>query len=268
MAIPSKWAIHQIFDIYLFDLATGKNLGYLTDLKQASFTQEAETVYVTGGKGNPKLVPFDHSKVAKIECQSALYENEFAGTILGSTPVAAASTSIMIPEVVTVTSNVATTTYTATGDTNDEIKFAYVRNSDGSLGTAITQAEVASSGYFTYTPGTKTLAFNSGDYEDDTEIVVFYNPTTASDTVTITSYTDQFSESVKVVAAGLARDTCTNLDYAIQIIFYQGKITNGFNLELTADGEPAVHNFSVEALKSCSSKKLFDIIIYDENTLV
>ena len=203
-----------------------------------------------------------------MEAQSALFENGFIGTVVGATPVVGANTDVLLPDILTVASNAAVTTYTALGTAGAEIKYAYVQNTDGTLGEVLTQDSIVGSATFTYTPGTKTITFDAGELANGAVVVVYYNVTTAADTITFTSYTDLFSKSVKMVASTLVRDLCDNLDYAAQLIFEKGKLSNTFNLEVTADGEPAIHNFSIEALKPCDSTELWKLIMYDADTVV
>lgn len=265
MAISNRFAIQRVFDIRLFDLTTGECLGYIDDLKQTNFSQEGTTIFAQGGAGNPKIIGFDHSKGAKLSCQSATYDILILGTQVGSTPITGVNTNIVYTDIITVTSNVATATYTPLGTAGSEVQFAYVKNSDGSLGTKFTQDSVTSANKFTVSG--KTLTFNSGDITDATEIVIFYRVTGGSTTKALESHVDEFAKNVKMVAEGLARDICTGTDHACQIIFYKSKMSNSFDFSLSSDGNPAVQSFELDALKQCGSKKLWDFIIYETSAL-
>lgn len=262
MAISNRWAIQRVFSVDLFDLSTGMNIGHLSDLKNSTFTQEATVVYSQGGPGNAKIIGFDHSKMAKFAISSAIFDSAVIGSINGATPVTGTNTNLVWTDTLTVTSNAATTTYTALGTAGSEIKYVYALNTDGSLGTQYTQAATATAGKFTYTPGTKGLAFYAGDIADTTQIVCFYTATAGSDSVTVSSYTDLFSKNVKLVANSLVRDICSGVDYKAQIIFGKCKLSNNMEFAVGADQDPAVQDFEAEALKSCSDTKLWDMIIY------
>jgi len=121
-------------------------------------------------------------------------------------------------------------------------------------------------GKFVYTVGTKTMAFFAGEVLATDQIVAFYRATAGATSLTTSSFTDQFAKSVKLVATGLVRDVCTKVDYKAQIIFYSAKMSNAFELALSADGDPAVQSVEFEALKQCGSTKLWDFIVWETVT--
>ncbi len=266
MAISNRFAIQRVFDIALFDLSTNECLGVLDNLKNTTLTQEGETVYASGGAGNPYIVGFDHSKRARLSCESGTFDNLAWGAQIGATPTVGTNTDIVITDIMTVgaTPTTVLTTYTALGTVGSEILFVYKRNTDGSLGTKFTQVtSTPTTGKFSYVAGTKTLTFFAGDLTAGEQIVAFYRATAGATTLTTTSLTDQFAKSVKVVATGLVRDVCTKVDYKAQIIFYSAKISNGFEFTLSADGDPAVQSIEFEALQDCGSTKLWDFIVWE-----
>ena len=266
MAASNRFAIQRVFDIYMFDLVTGESKGRMNKLKESNFTNEQTTVYADGGAGNPHIVGFDHSKMARIEASDATYNLPVMGTQLGTTPVTGENTDYVFEDKVYIASNAALTTYTALGTVGDEIKFVYELNSDGSLGTSYEQDTVLATGKFTYDYATKTVEFYAGDLADDTQIIMYYNCTTDSSAKTLSNYTNVFSDHVKMVAKGLVRDICTKEDSLCEIIFYNAKVSGNFNMSLASDGEVASQNVSFEALSSCDNDKLWDIIIADTLT--
>jgi hypothetical protein len=266
-ALSTKYAIQKVFDIRGFDLSTGQCLFKLDDMKNTSVKQGATTVYAEGGGGNAKIVAFDHSKTASMDCEDALLDFGVVGAILGSTPIVGSNTDLVVTDIVTASTGYCSSTYTALGTVGSQIKYCFKLNSDGSLGQMFTQDSTASaSGKFAYTVGTKKLAFFAGDVTLGDQIVMFYNATAGSDTITLESFTDVFSKSIKLIANGLVRNICTDLDYKFQLIFYKAKLSNDISLETKSDGSPAVQKFMAEALKSCGTTNLFDMIVYDTIT--
>lgn len=267
MAISNRWAIQRVFSVDLFDLSTGMNIGHLSDLKNSTFTQEATVVYAQGGAGNPKIIGFDHSKMAKFAISNAIFDSAVIGSINGATPVAGTNTNLVWTDTLTVTTSAtptATATYTPGGVAGSTVKYAYVLNTDGSLGTQYTEMTgTATTGKFSVSSKTITFAFaDAALLPTGTQIVVFYTTTAGADSVTISSYTDVFAKNVKLVANSLVRDTCTGVDYKAQIIFNKCKLSNNMEFAVGADQDPAVQSFEAEALKSCGSSKLWDMIIY------
>ena len=69
--------------------------------------------------------------------------------------------------------------------------------------------------------------------------------------------------NVRLHCKTLFRDTCTGKDYVGVLVIYKAKAGEEWGFELSADGEPAVHSITFEALKSCESPVLWDIFLYD-----
>lgn len=264
----SKYGLQQVFTIKLFDTVTGQAYVQLEDMKESKFTVGQTTVYVSGGIGNPNIIGFDHSKTAKITGSNALITDGLLATQLGSDVQSLTnSTDITYTDIMTVVSaDTATTTFTATGTAGAEIGFVFIQNADGSLGQKFTQAGTVGAGLFTYTSGTKQIAFNTGEVPIGTKLVAFYKPT-ASSAKKIASYTDVFSKSVRMVADCLLRDAISKQDYQGQIIFETGKVQGAFEWAVSADGNPSVQSFEIDALKPGGSNELWSMIIYDEADL-
>jgi hypothetical protein len=217
------------------------------------------------GRGNPKLIGFGHSKESRLECQNAVI-SEGSLEIQSGTAVEALTNTTVVTwqDKIVVTSNLATPTYQPTGTAGAEIGFAYILNNDDSLGTEFEQMTGSvTTGHFTYNAGTNILTFYAGDIPTGTTICIFYHPTVTS-AKKFTNKVDVFAKNVKVIADGLFRDICTGEDYKGQLIFYKAKTSEEYNLEINADGEPAVTNLSFEALKACGNNNvLWDLIIFD-----
>ncbi len=265
MSVANRFALQQVFDVLLIDPVTDQIKCRLVDCKKTGFKQESEIKYATGGKSNVKIVGFDTSKTAVFDVSSAMILADLFGAQTGSAPVVGSNTDFVLTDILTVTSNVATCTATPLGTTNAEIAYAYIIADDGSISTEFKQDAIVGAGKFTLTG--KLLTFNTGEVPDDTRILLKYNATTASDTVTYSSYADIFSDNVKVVADSVVK-ACDGEVYNAQLLIYNGKMNNNFTLDVSADGDPVIYDFSVEALKNCISTKLWDIIIYNESTIV
>lgn len=265
MSVSNRWAIQEVFDITLIEPVNALQVYcVLEDLKNCTFANEGTTVYASGGKGNPKLVGFDHSKTAKFTIGSAMFLSDLWEVQSGTAPVTGSNTNYVKTETLTVSSNTLTLSATPLGTAGSELGYVYIVATDGSLSTQLEQDSIVSSGKFTVSG--KTVTLNTGDYADGVSVFVKYNATTASDTITYSNYCNVFSKNVKLVADTVVKN-CQGVEYAAQLIFYNAKVDNNFSFDLTADGEPAVMNFEVEALKTCTSEKLWDLIVYNSSTV-
>lgn len=268
MIDTSKFAVQQIFTVDAFDLDTGAMIARFEDLKNSNLSNNGTVVYAQGGVGNPKIIGFSHSKESTLEIESAVIDGGALGIQTGSGLIDLTETTLIpFDEVVTVNTDAAVTTYTATGTSGNEIGFAYVLNEDGTIAKTLKQAASAESeGQFTYTTSGKSLTFHTGDVPDGGKVLVVYYPTAAS-AYQINNSTETFAKNVRLHCRTLFRDTCTGKDYVGVLVIYKAKAGEEWGLELSADGDPAVHSISFEALKSCESPTLWDIFIYDSTDL-
>lgn len=269
MAInTSKFAVQQIFTVDAFSLVDGSLLARMEDLKTSSLTNNGTTVYAQGGVGNPKIIGFSHSKESSLSIESAVITDGALAIQTGNaTQTLTNTTLIPYDEVITVTSNAGNTTYTATGTAGSEIGFAYVLNNDGTIAKTLTQTSAeAATGTFTYTTGTNALAFFAGDVKNGQNVLVVYYPTIES-AKQIQNSTEVFSMNVRLHCKTLFRDTCTGKDYVGVLVIYKAKAGEEWGFELSADGDPAVHSITFEALKSCESPVLWDIFLYDTDDI-
>ena len=264
MAIDtSKFAVQQIFVVDAIDLDDGSLITRFEDLKNSTLSNNGTVVYAQGGVGNPKIIGFSHSKESQLSIESAVITEGAIGIQTGS-GVKALSNTALIPfdEVLVATSDGVTTSYTASGTAGSEIGFAYVLNEDGTVAKKLEQAEAASAGKFAYASAGKKITFNAGEVPDGSKVLVIYHPVIKA-AKQITNSTETFAKNVRLNCKTLFRDTCSGKDYVGVLVIYKAKAGEEWSLELAADGDPAVHSITFEALKSCESPVLWDIFIYD-----
>ena len=259
--VNNTFTIQKIFDIYLFDLVSGQNIGKLNNLKETNFINEEVTVYATGGVGNSRLVGFNYSKRARIEVKSMVYDLTSIGTQLNSNVIVGMNDEFIYGDRVYVAGNQAFTTYTPVGTSGSEIIYIYKIDIYGNFVQEFQQSSVVEANKFKYTAGSKLIDFYPGDLQDGDEIMMYYRCETDSSTKTISNQINLSSPHVKMVAKGLVKDICTKEDLIIEIIFYNAKLFGDFNIDLIVDGKVATHDLSIEALTNCVNDKLWDTIV-------
>lgn len=267
MALSNTYALAKVFNIRTYDIDTGEMNLSLKKLKETTFTNNSDTVWVTGGQAGTRLASFDMGKTATIAGASAVVSDELISIQTG-TDVATLTNSTLFryEDVLTISSDVAITTYTATGTAGSEIEFAYILDTNGDKIATLTQDASATPTKFTYTPGTKTITFATGAYTNGTKVRVVYNPTAAS-MKHMQSNSQTFAKTVKVEADCLLKDVCRDKYVYGQIQADKGKISGAFEWSLSDAGEATVHNFECEFLESCTSEKLWDFYIVDPDDL-
>ena len=247
--------------ITAFDIATGNYKFTLDELQSATISQSQDKTEITGKQGR-KLATLKRNKAVTISgtngmVSGGLLELQTGGTFENKT------TEVLWTDYLTVTDDGATTTYVATGTTGNEIDAVYIKNTDGTLGKVLEQNSSVSAGKFTYTPGTKKLAFNADEIADGTEIVVYYKRKIKADV--LENLSDTYSGKCALYIDALAEDKCSNV-YRIQFYIPKADFNGEFSFEM-GDNQ-TVHAFEAEALSGAcgASAALWTYTIFGVNT--
>lgn len=252
-------AITSLEVISGFDISTGTYLFTLDELQSASIANSEEKQDITGKQGR-KLTSLKKSKSVVVSGTNGLVSGGLFELQVGS-KFENKVTEVMWTDYLTVSGNAATTNYTAVGTEGAEISAVYVKNSDGTLGTAMEQAAAAASGKFTYTPASKKLTFTG--LTDGTEIVVYYMRKIQANT--LENLSDNYSGKCALYIDALGEDKCSNV-YRIQFYIPKADFSGEFSLEM-GDNQ-TVHSFEAEALAGgCGgSSALWTYTIFGANT--
>lgn len=259
---PKKFAMQQVFEILLQKPSDNSIIAYLTDTKTSGLENTVEMTYPTGARGNVYIgAGFAHSRRATANVSVATWNTEV---------MAAQNGAVINNDVDNVThydviqagaGGTLTTTYKALGTAGTEIGFLYKLNDDGTPETTFEQDDTAATGKFAYDPATKTFTFANGEtpIEGDYYACVYdFKPAGASQ---ITISGDSIPDVAIATFYGLARDICNGELYPAQI---KGRvqINGNWSFDVSADGDPAVQDLSMEFVKGCLEQDLYKFTIY------
>ena len=233
--------ITSLETINAFDIVTGAYKFTLDELQNATIAQTQERVHITGKQGR-KLNSLKRNKAVTISGTNGLVSGGLLELQVGS-EFENKTTTVLWTDYLTVNSNAAATTYTAVGTAGNEIESVYVKNTDGTLGKELTQDATVAEGKFTYTPASKALAFNEGEIEDGTEIVVFYMRQIQADV--LENMSDKYSGKCALYIDAFAEDKCANV-YRIQFYIPKADFNGEFSFEMGEN--QTVHAFEAESL--------------------
>lgn len=262
MATPKTWAVREVALATFYDIATGKALFHLQNLKTSGIENSAETVYARGGRGNAKIVGFSSNREARISLEDATFTNDALAMMTGNNLITS-SKEIYRRDVLIVSNDSATLTKTPVGD----LIGLYELNSDGSNGTELTLDDDATLTTGEYQITDKNITLFSGDYPDGTKLVAYYKVATDASSETITISSDKFAGSFKLVLDCLIRDAVTKQDYAAQIIVHNCKMEDNWSITMAAEGDPSVFTMPIEVLKPADGTEMYTITIYDDSLI-
>ena len=232
-------AITSLEVISGFDISTGAYLFTLDELQNATIANSQEKQDITGKQGR-KLTSLKKNKSVVVSGSNGLVSGGLFELQVGS-KFENKATEVMWTDYLTVSSNSATTNYTAVGTEGAEISAVYTKNSDGTLGEPLEQAASAAAGKFAYAPDTKQLTFTG--LTDGTEVVVYYMRKIQANT--LENLSDQYSGKCALYIDALGEDKCANV-YRIQFYIPKADFSGEFSLEM-GDNQ-TVHAFEAEAL--------------------
>lgn len=248
--IVSDLTITSVETLTGFDINTGAYLFTLDEPQSVTISQAQDSTEITG-KGGRKLGTIKRNKTVTIEGSNGLISGGLLEMQTGS-PFENKETEVLWVDYLTVNSQKASTSWKAVGTKGNEIETVYVRNSDGTLGAKLEQDAEATSGKFTYDPATKELNF-AEDIADKTEIVVYYKRKITAGVLENSS--DTFSKKCILYIDALGEDKCGGI-YRIQFFIPKADFSGEFSIEMGEN--PAVHNFTVEALSgACGTSGMF-----------
>ena len=238
---------------------------YLYNNKRSSLTNcqkilGAGNVYIGAG--------FGHSRKATFNVTVATFNTDVLAAQNG-TEVVTGSTEITYYDIITVgAEGAASTKFKAIGAAGSEISFLYKLNNDGTYGKSFTQAATAESeGQFTYTSGTKAIAFYESDPDKPVEgdiLACAYKFKSADNAQKITINSDGIPLVVLVSAYGIARDVCTGELFPC-VIEGQAQVDGNWSFDVSADGEPVVQSLNMEFVKGCIDKTLYTFTVFTED---
>lgn len=268
--------VTSIETITAFDIGSGAFKWVLDELQNATISNTQETTDITGKQGR-LLNTLKKNKAVTVSGSNGLISGGLLETQTGSA-FEKKSTSVMYPDYLTVANNKATTSYKAVGTAGNEIETIYVRNSDGTLGLALTQDTAVGPGKFTYNPATKEINFYPGDETKDpaipadvangTDIAVYYFRKIQANV--LENLSDHYSEKVSLYVDAFAEDKCANV-YRVQ--FYIPKADFNGNFDLEFGENQSAHAFEARSLagSACngtggSGSTLWTYTIFGEDT--
>lgn len=253
----SKLIITEVAQITAFNNA-GELEFIMDEVQDGSIQNSQEKTDLTGRNGR---------KIASLKKNKAVTVSATNGVLVGGALAAQTGTEVeqgtfkvRITDVLTVTSNKATTTKTAVGTVGAEIGTIYIKNANGSLGTKIEQDASASSGKFAYNPSDNSITTDG--LADGTEIVAFYD--VEVEAAKISNDSEKYSKVLKLYIDVVLQDTC-DVEYFGQIVIERADVSGEF--ELSLGGDNFAHAFEAESLAGgCTgSTKLWDLIVYGVN---
>jgi hypothetical protein len=256
------YTVTSLEQINAFDIVSGAYKWTLDELQNASLAHSEDKIDITGKQGR-KITSLKRNKAVTLSAANGLISGGMLASQVGG-KFESKLQEVMVPDILVVTGNKATTSYKAVGTVGNEIESIRVRDEDGRLtDTVLVQDATASAGKFAYDPATKEISFSAGEIADGTEIAVFYKRKIQA--YVIENHSDKFSEKVALYIDCFGEDKCGKV-YRIQIQASKADINGTFDMAM-GDSQ-SVHNLEAELLAgTCGKGGVFwTYVVYGEDT--
>lgn len=254
------------------DKTTGELMYMVDQIKEATLTNGANQVYITGAAG-VRLATLNRDKTTSFSFQNGLVSMSMLSTQTGSDRELASDTKkIKTPafEIKKVGANdgVVNTTikldHVPVGIAGKEIPFIYILQKDSSLGVKFAIGPTATENEFALDPVSKTITLpTSALINENSQIAIDYNYD-ATSAIKVVNRGDVYGKSGRVIVELLLRDICdNNKKYYSQFIMPNATASGAFEFAFGSEG--VVHGWSCEANQDiCSEdKELFSWIVPD-----
>lgn len=264
----TNMVLKKVLGVRSFDLSDDSLMAEIKLLKDTNFQNTADSVPIEAQ--GIEVAQFDTKRAFTLTGSQAIVTEGMLEIQTGMPIETLLNTSdIRHSEVLEVSGDKATLTFKASGIAGTEIGWVYPRNKKNSFidrENRLAQDTAVGTGKFTYDPTTKEITFNTNEFSEGDEIVVFYYPV-IREAKKIVARNDKFSKSGLVEVDIAIEDLCTNEQYLGKFIIPNGKFSGAFDLSI--DGtNPAVQNFEVKSQFDCSGKgELWKWFVYKEEDI-
>jgi nitrite reductase/ring-hydroxylating ferredoxin subunit len=239
----ARFGSREVADVTFYN-NEGVPVLFLDTLKLTNMSNEAERTYITGGRGNPRLLAFDYNRTATFEISDALMNPKSlalqAGVEVETTPQ-----SIHVREVVDVTGGSVTLSQAPNSDVR---LYSTVNGYDFDVATGEVVADPATATVTTTLLTPRVIAFYTYEATDNVE--------------KFTIRSDKFSGFYKIVGDTVITNYETKEEEAWQIIIPQAKINSAFEITLEAEGDASVFDMSVDIFKPDVGTEMIHFIKY------
>lgn len=255
----------------MINSSTGEVMWSINQITNPSLSVTAETADAVDALGVP-ISTFNRAKQAEFSAENSLFDLGLLAAQSGSVvDNSSADNTYDVPifDEITVSSSAATANKISLNRTpiTGTLKFLYMENGDGTLGTKYTVVSTGTASGTNVTVDGTDVTFGSGVLEAGDVIMAIYryeaNGTAGSQASRVTSTAVDFAKSGVFMMEVLGVDVCDQSTmYAATIEFPNAKLMSDFDISFATDG---THPFTIRALQNyCDKNKiLFRIAIHE-----
>jgi hypothetical protein len=240
----ARFGSREVADVTFYN-NEGVPVLFLDTLKLTNMSNEAERTYITGGRGNPRLLAFDYNRTATFEISDALM-NPRSLALQAGVEVETTPTTIHAREIVDVTGG----SITLRNIPNSDVRV--YSSTDGYNYDPETVVIVPEPTSATFTVAGVTTP----------KAIAYYTYEAATGVEKFTIRSDRFSGFYKVVGDTVITNYETKEEEAWQIVIPQAKINSAFEITMEAEGDASVFDMTLDIFKPDVGTEMIHFIKY------
>lgn len=219
-----QYGIKEVLDVNILDFKTKKPLLFVDYAESTSNENAGTRLDVSGGRGNGRLMSFDHTRTATFKLTLPLVDLNMLAVLTGEDLQTSAG-DIFKREVLTAVDNTGTIKVTLS-ETPVGTVSVYKLDGTRDVGTEVTGGTVS---------GTD-VTFSTGVAAGD-DLVVYYQYAVPATAKTISIKANKFPKAVEIYAEGLARNQEDEQDYPVHVHVFKARPQTNFTF--TMEGQNA-----------------------------
>lgn len=232
----NTYGLREVADLTFFDLTTNKPFLYIDYALTSTNEHSAETVYATGGKGNPRRLAFDGNRQSTLTISTQVIDFRLISLLAGA-EVEKGVTNVFKREVLTAVDDTGSVKITLSETPVTGTVTVFPLSSDAVAGEeediTVTGSDV------TITAGTA-----------GTQYVAYYQFESDSNAEKISFKAKNFPKYCRIVGDTLIKNEATGVNEPFQMVAHKAKPQANFTLSMASEGDPTTLEMTFDLFAS------------------
>ena len=232
----NTYALREVADLTFFDLTTNKPFLYIDYALTSTNEHSAETVYATGGKGNPRRLAFDGNRQSTLTISTQVIDFRLISLLAGA-EVEKGVTNVFKREVLTAVDDTGSVKITLSETPVTGTVTVFPLSSDAVAGeeediTVMDNDIIITNG----TAGTQYVAYYQFESDSNAEKISFK--------------AKNFPKYCRIVGDTLIKNEATGENEPFQMIAHKAKPQANFTLTMASEGDPTTLEMTFDLFAS------------------
>ncbi len=247
----NTYGLREVADLTFFDLTTNKPFLYIDYALTSTNEHSAETVYATGGKGNPRRLAFDGNRQSTLTISTQVIDFRLISLLAGA-EVEKGVTNVFKREVLT-----------AIGD-GGSVKITLSKPPIANTVTVFSLSSDAIAGEEEdITVTDKDITITNGTA--GTQYVAYYQFESDSNAEKISFKAKDFPKYCRIVGDTLIKNEATGENEPFQMVAHKAKPQANFTLTMASEGDPTTLELTFDLFADASVNDEFISYVKYEN---